>query len=120
MLEGLSKNLQGALSSFGRATRLNEANIREGMRQVRQALLEADVAYDVAQDFMRRVTEVWRKALSYAWDKCDMDFKSFLAVIDIMIFGKALFKVFFDPDGDSGTGIEVEPVNPFSFFIAPG
>ncbi len=57
MLESLSDNLQGALSFFGRATRLNESNIREGMRQVRQALLEADVAYDVAQEFISRVTE---------------------------------------------------------------
>ena len=56
MFEGITESLTGALSFFGRTTRLSEANIREGMRQVRQALLEADVAYEVAQDFVKTVT----------------------------------------------------------------
>ncbi len=37
--------------------RLTETSIREGMQTVRQALLEADVNYDVAQNFIERVTE---------------------------------------------------------------
>lgn len=57
MFEGISENLNNALSFFGKTTRISESNIREGMRQVRQALLEADVAYDVATAFMKRVTE---------------------------------------------------------------
>jgi signal recognition particle subunit SRP54 len=57
MLEGLTQNLTDALSFFGRSGRMTEANIREGMRQVRQALLEADVNYEVAQEFINRVTE---------------------------------------------------------------
>ncbi len=56
MFEGISKNLKGALSFLDRG-KMTEANIREGMKQVRQALLEADVNYDVAQEFMDRVTE---------------------------------------------------------------
>lgn len=56
MFEGISKNLKGALSFLDRG-KMTEANIREGMKQVRQALLEADVNYDVAQTFMDRVTE---------------------------------------------------------------
>ena len=57
MFEGITESLGNALSVFGRQGRLTEANIREGMRAVRTALLEADVAYDVAQTFVNRVTE---------------------------------------------------------------
>ena len=46
MLEGLTQNLSDALSFFNRSGRMTEANIREGMRQVRQALLEADVGQE--------------------------------------------------------------------------
>ena len=60
MLEGLTQNLSKALSVFSRSGRLTEANIREGMRQVRQALLEADVNYDVAQEFVQRVPHLTR------------------------------------------------------------
>ena len=56
MFEGITQNLRNALSFIDRG-RLTEANIREGLRQVRQALLEADVNYDVARDFIDRVTE---------------------------------------------------------------
>lgn len=56
MFEGITTGLRGALSFIDRG-RLTEQNIREGMRQVRQALLEADVNYDVAKDFTARVSE---------------------------------------------------------------
>jgi signal recognition particle subunit SRP54 len=56
MFEGITQNLENAFA-FIRRGRLTEANIREGLRQVRQALLEADVNYQVAQDFVARVTE---------------------------------------------------------------
>ncbi len=56
MFEGITTGLRGALSFIDRG-RLTEANIREGMKQVRQALLEADVNYDVAKDFTARVSE---------------------------------------------------------------
>ena len=56
MFEGITDNLKNALSFLNRG-RLTEANVREGMQKVRQALLEADVNYDVAQDFIARVTE---------------------------------------------------------------
>ncbi len=57
MFESITQSLKTALSVIDRG-RLTEANIREGMRQVRQALLEADVNYEVAQAFMKRVTEL--------------------------------------------------------------
>ena len=55
MFEGITDGLKGALSFIERS-RLTEGNIREGLGQVRQALLEADVNFDVANDFVSRVT----------------------------------------------------------------
>ena len=57
MFEGITENLKSALSFIDRG-RLTESNIREGMHQVRQALLEADVNYEITQAFMQRVTEL--------------------------------------------------------------
>ncbi|MBT6157261.1 MAG: signal recognition particle protein [Planctomycetaceae bacterium] len=56
MFEGITKSLSDALGAIGRG-KLTEGNIREGMKQVRQALLEADVNYEIANDFVNRVTE---------------------------------------------------------------
>ncbi len=42
---------------LGRGGKLTEANIRDGLAQVRKALLEADVHYDVATNFIKRCTE---------------------------------------------------------------
>ncbi|MGE4000970.1 MAG: signal recognition particle protein [Planctomycetaceae bacterium] len=56
MFEGITKSLGDALGGL-RGGRLTEGNIREGLRKVRQALLEADVNYDVAKDFTDRITE---------------------------------------------------------------
>ena len=56
MLEGLTDGLKSAFSFIERG-RLSESNIREGMRQVRRALLEADVNLEVSQEFVARVTE---------------------------------------------------------------
>lgn len=57
MFEGITSSLTSALSVLGRGGKLTEANIREGLVQVRKALLEADVNYDVATKFIQRVTE---------------------------------------------------------------
>ncbi len=57
MFEGITESLTNALASLRRGGKLTEANIREGMQKVRQALLEADVHYDVATAFVQRVTE---------------------------------------------------------------
>jgi signal recognition particle subunit SRP54 len=55
MFEALSASLSSALESLRGRGKLTEANMREGLAQVRTALLEADVAYDVADDFLDRV-----------------------------------------------------------------
>jgi signal recognition particle subunit SRP54 len=57
MFEGIQKNLSDALKKLRGRGRLSEANIREGLREVRRALLEADVNFTVVNDFIGRVTE---------------------------------------------------------------
>jgi len=56
MFESITRNLTDAIGTIARG-KLSESNIREGMTKVRQALLEADVNYDVAKNFTQRVTE---------------------------------------------------------------
>ena len=58
MFEGITSGLKSALSMLGRGGKLTEANIRDGLAQVRKALLEADVHYDVATTFIKRCTEL--------------------------------------------------------------
>ncbi len=55
--EGLSEKLQGALRKMTGRGRLSEQDVKAGMREVRMALLEADVNYAVAKDFIRKVTD---------------------------------------------------------------
>ena len=56
MFESISKGITEAVGNIARG-KLTEANVRDGVRQVREALLEADVNYDVAKDFTDRVVE---------------------------------------------------------------
>ena len=55
--EGLSDRLQNAFKKLTGKGKLNEQNIKEAMREVRMALLEADVNYVVVKDFIKKVTE---------------------------------------------------------------
>ena len=55
--EGLTQKLTGALSKLGGRGKLNEQNIKDAMREVRMALLEADVNYKVVKDFTKKVTD---------------------------------------------------------------
>jgi signal recognition particle subunit SRP54 len=57
MFEGISRGLTDALKRLRGRGRLTEANVKEGLGQVRTALLEADVNYTVANEFIERVTE---------------------------------------------------------------
>ncbi|MCA9098298.1 MAG: signal recognition particle receptor subunit alpha, partial [Planctomycetaceae bacterium] len=57
MFETITANLTSAMKIFSGQGKLSEANIREGLQQVRNALLEADVNYDVADDFIERITD---------------------------------------------------------------
>lgn len=55
--EGLSERLEAAFKRLKSKGSLNEADVRAAMRDVRMALLEADVSYKVAKDFTAKVTE---------------------------------------------------------------
>ncbi len=55
--EGLSDRLEAAFQRLKSKGSLNEKDVREAMREVRLALLEADVNYKVAKDFTAKVTE---------------------------------------------------------------
>jgi signal recognition particle subunit SRP54 len=57
MFEGIQRNLGEALKKLRGRGRITEANIREAMREVRKALMEADVNFNVVNDFIQRVTE---------------------------------------------------------------
>ena len=57
MFESLQDNLSGALKSLRGRGKLTESNMREGLGLIEQALLEADVSFAVARDFVARVSE---------------------------------------------------------------
>lgn len=57
MFEGLSKRLQETFDRLGKGGKITEEHLNTVMRDVRMALLEADVALPVVKDFVNRVRE---------------------------------------------------------------
>ena len=57
MFEALADRLQGIVRNLTGQARITPENIRESLREVRRALLEADVQVGVARDFVARVEE---------------------------------------------------------------
>jgi signal recognition particle subunit SRP54 len=57
MFDTLTSRLAGVLKTLRGEARLTEANVQDAMREVRMALLEADVALPVVRDFISRVRE---------------------------------------------------------------
>lgn len=55
--EGLADRLQNTISKIRGKGKVNEADVKEMMRDVRLALLEADVNFKVVKDFVKRVSE---------------------------------------------------------------
>ncbi len=55
MFERLTERLQDTFKTLSGRGKLTEANIGDAMREVRRALLEADVSYPVVKDFIKRV-----------------------------------------------------------------
>lgn len=55
--EGLSDRLESAFQRLKSKGSLTESDVKDAMREVRMALLEADVNYKVAKDFTKKVTE---------------------------------------------------------------
>jgi len=57
MFSNLSDKLNNAFKKFKNKGKLTEADVKEGMREVKLALLEADVNFKVVRDFVKKVTE---------------------------------------------------------------
>ncbi|MGU3846183.1 signal recognition particle receptor subunit alpha, partial [Vibrio diabolicus] len=57
MFENLTDRLSKTLKNISGKGRLTEDNIKETLREVRMALLEADVALPVVREFVNRVKE---------------------------------------------------------------
>lgn len=57
MFENLSDKLQSVFSGLSNRGKLNEADVDAALREVRLALLEADVNFKVVKDFIKRVRE---------------------------------------------------------------
>ena len=55
--EGLSEKLNSVFKRLKGRGKLNENDVKEAMREVRMALLEADVSYKVVKDFVAKVSE---------------------------------------------------------------
>ena len=55
--EGLSERLENSFKKLRAKGKLTEADVKEAMREVRLALLEADVNYKVSKEFTKKVTE---------------------------------------------------------------
>lgn len=57
MFESLTEKLQNLFQQLGKKGRLTEADVAEAVRQIRLALLEADVNYRVVKEFVGRIKE---------------------------------------------------------------
>jgi signal recognition particle subunit SRP54 len=57
MFESLSERLGGVFERLTKAGALSEADVIAALREVRVALLEADVSLPVARDFIKRVQD---------------------------------------------------------------
>ena len=55
--EGLTEKISATFKKLRGKGRLKEADVKEAMREIRMALLEADVSYKVVKDFVAQVTE---------------------------------------------------------------
>ena len=55
MFDNLTNKFEGIFSSLKKAPSLDEKQVDEGLREIRLALLEADVSIDVAKDFIEKV-----------------------------------------------------------------
>jgi len=101
MFDDLSRKLDVVLGKFRQRGLLTEPMVRDGLREVRRVLLEADVNYQVTRDFLKRVQE---KALG---DK----------VLKSVSPGQQIVKIVHDElvtllGGEASTEIEWAPVPP--------
>ncbi len=106
MFEELSEKLDGVLGRFRQRGLLTEPMIREGLREVRRVLLEADVNFQLAKDFLAKVEE---RALGEQ-------------VLKSVQPGQQIVKIVHDELisllGERAEGIRVAPVGPTVILLA--
>ena len=57
--EGLTEKISATFKKLRGKGRLKESDVKEAMREIRLALLEADVSFKVVKDFIKSTTERW-------------------------------------------------------------
>lgn len=106
MFEELSEKLDTVLGRFRKRGLLTESMIQEGLREVRRALLEADVNFQVVKDFVAKVEE---RAIGEN-------------VLKSVSPGQQIVKIVHDELvhllGDRSEGIRVAPVGPTVILLA--
>jgi len=89
MFENLSERLSGVVGKLRGKGRLSEENIQDALRQVRMALLEADVALPVVKDVMSVLKE---KALGAEFSKSLTPGQAFIKMVNdelVRVMGQA-------------------------------
>jgi signal recognition particle subunit SRP54 len=79
MFESISESLQNVFRKLAGKHKLSEENVKEGIVEVRRALLQADVNFKVVKDFIDRVTQ---KAVGVEVVKGIEPFQQFIKVIN--------------------------------------
>ena len=57
MFSALSERLTGVLKGLSSRGVLTEDQVKEGLREIRRVLLEADVSYELTREFVQRLRE---------------------------------------------------------------
>jgi signal recognition particle subunit SRP54 len=106
MFEELSEKLDGVLGKFKQRGLLTEATIREGLREVRRVLLEADVNFQLVKEFLAKVEE---RSLGER-------------VLKSVAPGQQIVKIVHDELitllGEKSEGIRVAPISPTVVLLA--
>jgi signal recognition particle subunit SRP54 len=106
MFEELSEKLDGVFGRLRQRGLLTEAQVREGLREIRRILLEADVNFQLAKDFLARVEE---RALGEK-------------VLKSVAPGQQIVKIVHDELvrllGEKQEGLKVAPVGPTVILLA--
>ena len=106
MFEELSEKLDGVLGRFRQRGLLTEPMIREGLREVRRVLLEADVNFQLAKEFLAKVEE---RSLGEQVLKSVQPGQQIVKIVHDELVGLL---------GDRPEGIKVAPVGPTVILLA--
>lgn len=106
MFEGLSDRLESALKKFKEKGKLSPDDIKSGLREVRLALLEADVNYKVVKNFISRVEQ---RALSSEVIESLTPFQQIIKIV---------YEELVETLGGSAKGLDLGGVKPAKILLA--